>query len=255
MLNRLKDLSPTVTVELDRFTLTVPTSYAQKNLPTGIYEPLSSAWLRSVVRQGDTTLDVGAFAGYFTLLMARAAGDTGHVVAVEPAPGNLGLLHANVHENGIANVEVVAGACGRDGGRRTLFLSGWGSTNGFYGPSPPDLPVTGEVEVSVYRLDDLVAPPVHVAKIDVEGAEIEVLEGMERLLRDSPSIHLLVEWNPGLQQRAGSDPWHLPRLLLDKGFVVVALQDQSGQSTPAAELLRGDLPPAGWWCNLACTPT
>jgi len=54
-------------------------------------------------------------------------------------------------------------------------------------------------------------------KIDVEGAELDVLGGMMRLLR-SPHIRLVVEWHPLLQEKAGYAAGALPLALLDLGF-------------------------------------
>jgi FkbM family methyltransferase len=242
---------PTVTVGLEDFKLTVPAAY-QPNFRAGVYEPLSSAWLKRKLCPGNIAVDAGAYAGYYTLLMAMAVSETGRVIAIEPGPANLNLLRMNVWRHTLGNVVIVAAGCGREAGRRPLLLSGIGSTNGFYGQ--PHIPVTGEVEVPLRRLDDLIDSPVDLVKIDVEGAELETLEGMDRLLRELRSLHLLVEWNPGLQRRAGNDPQRLPRVLMDLGFEVVVLDDTSGQSMPVAELLRGDPQPDGWWCNLACTP-
>jgi len=58
---------------------------------------------------------------------------------------------------------------------------------------------------------------VDLVKIDVEGAELDVLAGMTRMLRH-PALRLLVEWHPRLQEAAGYPPDALPRALVDHGF-------------------------------------
>lgn len=77
--------------------------------------------------------------------------------------------------------------------------------------------VTDVVKVSVQAVDTMVSGAVDLVKIDVEGAELKVLEGMTRLLR-VPSLRLVVEWHPLLQEAAGFDPGALPHALLDLGY-------------------------------------
>jgi hypothetical protein len=77
--------------------------------------------------------------------------------------------------------------------------------------------VTDVLEVPVARLDDLVDGGAELVKIDVEGAELDVLEGMPRLL-GCPRLALIVEWHPTLQAMAGYAPDALPRWLLDRGW-------------------------------------
>jgi hypothetical protein len=74
--------------------------------------------------------------------------------------------------------------------------------------------VTSVLPVPVIPLDDLVEGMADVVKIDVEGAELDVLKGMPRLLR-APGVTLIVEWDPLLQQMAGHSAEALPRWLLD----------------------------------------
>jgi hypothetical protein len=85
-------------------------------------------------------------------------------------------------------------------------------------------------------------------KIDVEGAELDVLAGMTRLLRRS-TLRLIVEWHPGLQEAAGYAPGALPRLLLEHGFTVhaawhthVARLDPGDIDAVAARLHRAGRP-------------
>jgi hypothetical protein len=98
--------------------------------------------------------------------------------------------------------------------------------------------VTSVLSVPVVPLDELVDGAVDVVKIDVEGAELEVLEGMTRLLT-SPRIALIVEWHPLLQHMAGIAPDALPRWLLQRGWRLQAASHLAVRSLDA-----GDVPPA-----------
>jgi hypothetical protein len=108
--------------------------------------------------------------------------------------------------------------------------------------------------VTERRLDDLIEGPIHAAKIDVEGAELLVLKGMERILAENPDIILWVEWMPACMRNAGFDPVDLPAKLEQLGFrSITVLDDRASTSKPLAEVLpevsSGTLPDH-WYVNL-----
>ena len=97
--------------------------------------------------------------------------------------------------------------------------------------------VTDVLRVPVVRLDDLVDGDAAVVKIDVEGAELDVLEGMPRLL-GTRDVALIVEWHPLLQQLAGYAPDALPRWLLARSFRLEAASHTSVRALPDASIPR-----------------
>jgi FkbM family methyltransferase len=169
------------------------------------------------VNRGDSVVDVGAHIGINTLYMAMRVGPPGHVIAVEPAPDNLDVLRRNVAVNRLDNVTVHPVAAGKSPEMADFYLRGpVSAVNSRYAESFY-APVTRVVRVAVAPLDDLVDRSPRLVKIDVEGGELDVLEGMPRLL-SAPSIQLIVEWHPVLQQAAGHAPDALPRALWTHGF-------------------------------------
>lgn len=166
---------------------------------------------------GSTVVDVGANIGYNTLYVAQRVGPQGRVYAVEPAQDNLSVLYANLFANKIGHVTVLPFAAGRRRELRTLYLRGEiSAVNSLY-PDSFYADVTEAVQVPVAPLDDLVTAQPDLVKIDVEGAELEVLGGMERMLQ-APHLRLIVEWHPVLQESAGHSPDALPHELLGWGF-------------------------------------
>src|SRR5690606_16221463 len=133
---------------------------------------------------------------------AHRAGSSGRVIAIEPAPDNLAVLEHNVAAAACSNVVIERVAAGRATGTSDFYLRGdTSAVNSMY-PESCYATVTGVLEVPVAKLDDLVPSDVDLVKIDVEGAELAVLEGMPRLLRN-PRLVLIVEWHPTLQTMAG----------------------------------------------------
>lgn len=89
----------------------------------GVFEPTLSDVVCKIVMPGDTCLDVGANAGYFTLLMAERVGSAGKVIAIEAAPGNVTQLKRNVALNNFADrVQIVGAACSDTAGQMMFYV-------------------------------------------------------------------------------------------------------------------------------------
>ena len=180
------------------------------------------AALDTVLRPGSTVIDVGANIGVITAYAAKRIGSAGRVVAIEPAADNLLVLAENLRRNNLTNVSIVDAAGGRRRESRQLYLRGDVSAVNSLFPESCYAKVTATTEVRVEPIDDLVEGGADLVKIDVEGAELDVLAGMPRLLAQR-GIHLVVEWHPVLQQAAGYAADELPRMLLDGGFRLDAI--------------------------------
>lgn len=180
------------------------------------------ALLDAALHQGSTVVDVGANIGVIAAYAARRAGPTGRVIAIEPASDNLLVLEENLQRNRLTNVKALDVAAGRRRESRQFYLRGDVSAVNSLFPESCYAQVTNVATVNVAPLDELVEGTADLVKIDVEGAELDVLSGMPRLLSE-PGIQLIVEWHPLLQQAAGYGVDELPRALLDAGFLVDAV--------------------------------
>jgi FkbM family methyltransferase len=145
----------------------------------GTYEPGQSAVFSGCVHPGDVVFDVGAHVGYYTALASLLAGPAGRVIAFEPRPLNLRFLRRHVELNRLDNVSVIAAGVGKAPGL-AHFETRTGTGTGH-------LSDAGDLEVKLVSLDDLVRrrelPPPKLIKIDVEGAEMQVLDGAEEVIR------------------------------------------------------------------------
>jgi FkbM family methyltransferase len=141
----------------------------------GTHEEAVQAALCEQTLPGSVTYDVGAHAGFFSLLLSRLTGQGGRVLAFEPQPANAARLLANLAANRCDNVEVHAAALSDR--RGTLpFVAHASSLQGALGAGE----AAEGAGVATTTIDDVVrdgAPPPKLMKIDVEGAEGRVLAG------------------------------------------------------------------------------
>ena len=134
---------------------------------------------------GAVMYDVGANVGFFSVIAARLVGTSGTVYAFEPGSANASYIRRNARLNGFSNIQVVESAVSSASGRRKLWVSACSEGHALLGTDkPPD--AVALVDVDSIALDDFVftygALPPHLVKIDVEGAELDVLAGMSRVL-------------------------------------------------------------------------
>jgi FkbM family methyltransferase len=148
----------------------------------GTYERPVQRLFRDQLKPGAVAFDVGANAGFFTLLASKLTGAGGRVYAFEPLPRNLDYLERHVRLNGAANVTIeplaIAAASGEAHFRTGVHASMGGLRD------------DGDLRVVTASLDDLIAsgrvPRPDFIKMDIEGAEGEALRGAAGLLAGGP---------------------------------------------------------------------
>jgi FkbM family methyltransferase len=159
---------------------------SEKYYWTGLHERALQQVLQQKLREGSVYWDVGAHIGFTSLIASRLVGPSGRVEAFEPFPPNQQRLTRSIELNGCTNVTVHPEALSSAGGQRSFFVHE-ASVMG----SLIDGPARGTIEVPCATLDDMAQrlPRPDLVKIDVEGAELDVLLGGERLLAaERPSL-------------------------------------------------------------------
>jgi FkbM family methyltransferase len=155
-------------------------------LRSGDYEPHLTAVFERYCTPGTIVVDVGANLGYYSLLAARLVGSSGRVIALEPNSENCRLFLSSLRRSGFGNVQVLPVAADVETGW-AYYSTHVGSNGGLIDDG--DLLARPGVVVPTFRLDDLVAGPVGLLKMDVEGAEGRVVRGATRLIeRDRPIV-------------------------------------------------------------------
>jgi FkbM family methyltransferase len=141
--------------------------------------------LSRLLAPGMIAFDIGANVGFTALLAARRVAPSGRVICFEPLDGNADQIEHNARLNGFSFIETQRIALARGDGEAEFFLSEaptWGRL-AQAGPAPKQ---TGTIRVPVRSLDSLLAsgtvPLPHLIKMDVEGAEAEVIAGARALL-------------------------------------------------------------------------
>ena len=210
-------------------------------LAQGMWEAETTNFLLSWLRPGMTFVDAGAHVGQYSMLASGRVGPAGRVVAFEPHPVLGRVLRRNIRRAGCTNVTVSSLALGQASGRAELVL--YPSTN-FGGSSlrPDDATAhRRRAPVTVIPLDDYLdragVARVDVLKIDVEGAELDVLEGASRTLAANPRIVLVVEFLRENPLRFGRTVEDLEARLRELGFLLFSLtQDGPRRYEPVGEL-------------------
>ena len=162
----------------------------------GTYEPELQAALRELIGPGAIIYDVGANIGYVSLLLAKAAGQNGHVYAFEALPGNVEQWRQNVKLNGMeARLSLYAGAVTRSAGPVTFLVHASGGMGKAAGSAGRTDQYQSEISVPGISLDEFVYgqgnPPPQVVKMDIEGGEVLALPGMRRVLAETRPLMLM----------------------------------------------------------------
>jgi len=164
----------------------------------GIRENKATLEMQKRVRQGMVIADIGANIGYYALMEAKAVGPKGKVYAIEPIPENVALLKKNVEVNDYKQVEVFEMAIGDKQAVKEIFLSNKSNLATFC--ENQDLDMTGErKKVKVQSLDGFLKgrKQPQMVRMDVEGYEFEILQGMKQTLAKSKDLQVFIEVHPG----------------------------------------------------------
>ena len=162
----------------------------------GTYEPELQSALRDLIPQGAVIFDVGANIGYVSLLLAKAAGESGRVFAFEALPSNIDQLRRNVALNNMQKrVTVVDRAVTQASGPVRFLVHASGGMGKVAGSAGREEKYESEVTVSGISLDEFVyeqgTPAPQVIKMDIEGGEVLALPGMRRVLKEAHPLMLM----------------------------------------------------------------
>jgi FkbM family methyltransferase len=203
------------------------TQFASRWFEIGAYERDTEAIFRAEIGPDDIVVDVGANEGYFTILAAQLA-HRGRVIAVEPQARCIDSVARNLAANNIRNCTILPVALGQSPGKGQMLLmpemnSGASSLVRSYRWSRRKQPV--EI-IDANELAARVAVEVFdFVKIDVEGYEPEVVQGLLPLLRAGHIKKLLLDYHPTLLAPRGIRPEDIHEQIVASGMHGVLNKD------------------------------
>jgi FkbM family methyltransferase len=185
-------------------------------------------------------LDVGANIGAIALPVARQRSDV-RVICIEADPRICAILRSNVADNALSNVTVVECLAGPYSKKTVRFYTAPPSNFGMgsIGPQFALPPVLLEQVALDEVLDDMGVAHVDVIKLDVEGAELGVLQGLTRRLTGSRSVKILFEFSNWAEKRIeGQVPGAAQAFLHSLGYRIFQLGFGGETGAPVYQPLR-----------------
>ena len=172
----------------------------------GFWESWITVAVARLLEPGWHCVDVGANHGYYTVLMADAAGEGGRVLAVEPNPQLCERLGRSLEVNGLRERTTVLqrAAADEDGALLTLAVPRRHASDATVRRAPAADEDSFAVEAVTLDAATADWPRVDFVKIDAEGAESLVWHGMRGLLRRNPGVTVLMELFRSRHEDAGA---------------------------------------------------
>lgn len=201
---------------------------------TGVYEPPTARVIAELLKPGDTFIDVGANSGFFTLLASRRVGEAGRVLSFEPVPSMRKRLLENISLNDMSNIRVHDVAISNAEGLLPLFEGPEGHKGTSSLRHLDNSAAT--IEVKTLPLDTFgeVLPAVKLVKIDVEGAEHLVLEGMTNIF-DRHHPYMVIEITDEYLNAFGHTAIQLANHLTGRGYRMYAIRSEGLVPMQAAQ--------------------
>ena len=189
-------------------------------------------FLKQIIKNGDTVLDLGANIGVYTLIFAKLVGKSGHVFAFEPDPTNFEILSKNVKENKHENVTLVQKAVSEKNDKIKLFVSKRNHASHRIFDSEEK---RNSIEVDVITLDTYFKNfknPINFIKMDVEGVEGATLLGASNIIKNSKDLVIMMEYFPKWIRKYGMNPEEILNSLIEKKFKLFNINQKEKKIFP-----------------------
>jgi FkbM family methyltransferase len=193
-----------------------------------LYESGTSRFLGTVLREGDTFVDVGAHVGFFSLLGAVFTGPSGQVISFEPEEENYRHLVENIRLNGFTHVVPVNSAVGDAAGIAQLYVNADNDGGhalwdvGLHAFNARSRATPRPRRVRVTTLDGFFAgraiTSLKAIKIDAEGGELRILQGAKGTLERHRVPFVICEVNRFALERMGTSETQLRAFMAGLGY-------------------------------------
>lgn len=195
----------------------------------GSYELPSVKFIRKFLINGGNAVDVGAQIGYLTIVMATSCKTQLHVYSFEPEPYNISQFNTNISLNALDNITLIPKAVTSTLNPIKLFLAK-DNNSGTHSTISSDPNVSSDfITVDSTTLDEFVRDQaitkLDLIKIDVEGAELDVIKGAREVLT---LLHpaLIIELSESIQQSRGFSTIEFKAIMLELGYDPYLISDR-----------------------------
>jgi FkbM family methyltransferase len=217
-----------------QFEITLPDSIQTYIYFFGVWEPTITEYVQNTLEAGDIFIDIGANIGYHSLLASKCVGSTGHVYCFEASPSIYTVLERNLARNGARNVTSFNVAVVNEPGEVTVYLNVpenlGGSTvvpeaanerSAKLEAVVPGLPLPKILDASIIRRARLI-------KVDVEGAEWDVVKGIGSALISefSKNTSIIMEIDRIAVEARGGRVEQLLSIFVEQGYSAFQIENQ-----------------------------
>jgi FkbM family methyltransferase len=196
---------------------------------TGDLEPGTRQLIQRILHPGDLFVDVGANVGLHTIAAARAMQGIGKIIAFEPFEETKRLLEKTAWINGFSEIiKIHQAAVSHQSGYEDLFLGATSGHHSLYASEASNQ--FPSVRVPTVRLDDVISKgeAITLLKIDVEGAELDVLRGATEAISNSSDLALIVEFGASHLKHNGHSPHQWISAFANLGLTYRAVNESTG---------------------------
>ncbi len=189
----------------------------------------TQVFMRDVIRQGDTVVDIGAARGMFTMFAAYLTGSTGKVIAYEPNPILRCILERDLLGNRIRHVTVSSKAAGSQVETRILAVPRHDSAAASFGAAAASDPASARYDAEVEPADKMLGQDKPaLIKIATEGFETETVRGLKDTIARCHPV-LVTDLSECRLAASGSSASEFVKLMADLGYLgfKIALSEKS----------------------------
>lgn len=193
------------------------------------HEKYTIELFKKILKKGDVVFDIGANIGYYSFLATKLIGENGRIYAFEPDPRNYRFLIKNIKFNKRKNIKFFPIAVGNKIGESLMNLDIDSTESSIIKLRTRENAVLKSIFVPIMTIDAFVrehkVKKIDILKIDVEGSESLVIQGMQNTLRRSNSVVMFIEFCPRFLQDAGKAPIDFLAQLRYSGLRVLGIDE------------------------------
>ncbi len=172
-------------------------------LKRGRIETPEDKFVSKILKKGNIVLDIGAHWGGFSVCFANLVGEEGKVYSFEPSSRNYRILNKNIKINKLKNIQPFKYAVGNE--EKIVKLKIASTSSGHNSIARDNLPFERVEEVKQIKIDNFLKEKgikkINFVKIDVEGYELEVLEGMKETIKNQNDFWIFLEYSPSFMKK------------------------------------------------------